>query len=126
MRSAAAVLAGIIVLVLLSFLIERTAGAALMQALALEKADVAMRLFVVTQTLGCMVAAGYICAWIAPRAKTKHAVIMGFIQLMLTIYAMVALPSYGPLWISVVGVVLLVPAAWLGGWLRERKLKVVA
>ena len=119
MRSAAAVLAGIIVLVLLSFLIERTVGAALMQALGLEKADVPMRLFVVIQTLGCMVAAGYVCAWIAPRAKTKHAVVMGVIQLLLTIYAMVALPSYGPLWISVVGVILLVPAAWLGGWWCE-------
>jgi hypothetical protein len=121
MRSAAAVLAGIIVLILLSFLIERTVGTALMQALDLEKADVAMRLFVVLQTLGCMVAAGYVCAWIAPRAKAKHAIVMGVIQLLLTVYAMVALPSYGPLWITVVGIVLLVPAAWLGGWLRERR-----
>lgn len=126
MRSVAAAIAGIIVLVLLSFLIERAVGAALMQGFALDKADVPMRLFVVTQTLGCMVAAGYVSAWIAPRAKVKHAVVMGVIQLLLTLYAMAALPSYGPIWISMVGVVLLVPAAWLGGWLRERQRKKVA
>jgi hypothetical protein len=119
MRSAAAVLAGLVVLIFLSFLVERTAGAAFMRALALEKEAVPMRLFVVIQTLVCMVAAGYVCALIAPRARAKHAVVMGLIQLLLTIYVMTALPSYGPLWISMLGTLLLVPAAWLGGWLYE-------
>jgi hypothetical protein len=120
-RSAAAVIGGLIVLILLSFLIERTVGTALMQALGLGKEAVAVRLFVVSQTLLCMVAAGYVCARVSRRAGTKHAVVMGCIQLALTLYVMVALPGYGPIWISLVGVVLLVPAAWLGGWLGERK-----
>jgi MFS family permease len=121
MRGAAAVIAGLIVLTLLSFLIERTVGTALMQALGLTKEAVPVRLFVVAQTLLCMVAAGYVCARLARRAGTKHAVVMGCIQFALTLYVMVALPGYGSIWISLIGVLLLVPAAWLGAWLRERK-----
>lgn len=68
----------------------------------------------------CMVAGGYAAAWIAPRARVAHAVIVGTIQTGLTLAAFLTLrDNVTPTWLWVSGILLTVPAAWLGGRLRE-------
>lgn len=67
----------------------------------------------------CMVAGGYAAAWIAPRARVAHAVIVGTIQTGFTLAAFLTLRGDTPTWLWVAGMVLTVPAAWTGGRLRD-------
>lgn len=67
-----------------------------------------------------MIAGGYVAAWIAPGARVAHAVIVGTIQSGLTLAAFLTLRDTAtPTWLWIVGMVLTVPAAWVGGRLRE-------
>lgn len=67
-----------------------------------------------------MIAGGYVAAWLAPGARVAHAVIVGTIQTGLTLAAFLTLRNTAtPTWLWVVGMVLTVPSAWLGGRLRE-------
>ena len=68
----------------------------------------------------CMLAGGYVAAWIAPRARVAHAVIVGTIQTGFTLAAFLTLNDQStPTWLWVSGMVLTVPAAWLGGRVRD-------
>jgi hypothetical protein len=63
-----------------------------------------------------MIAGGYVAAWIAPGARVAHAVIVGTIQTGLTLAAFLTLRNTTtPTWLWVVGMVVTVPSAWLGG-----------
>jgi hypothetical protein len=66
-----------------------------------------------------MIAGGYVAAWIAPRARVAHAVIVGTIQTGFTLAAFLTLKGDTPAWLWVSGMVLTVPAAWLGGRLKS-------
>ena len=67
-----------------------------------------------------MIAGGYVAAWLAPSARVAHAVIVGTIQTGLTLAAFLTLRNTAtPTWLWVLGMVLTVPSAWLGGRLRE-------
>ena len=57
---------------------------------------------------------GYITAWVAVRAPVRHAIIMGVIQALLVIPAMIAFPQEAPLWRWLLGMALIVPASWCG------------
>ncbi len=127
-RSALAVLAGIVVLTLTSFAIESAADPALMRMFphALPNAsalshNVPARLFMFAYTMLCVAIGGYVTAWLARRAAIQHAVVMGAIEVALTILAMFKLSHMAPLWSWIVGMVLIVPAAWVGGVLRVKQ-----
>jgi hypothetical protein len=77
-------------------------------------------------TFLCVVAGGYVTAWIAGRMPVLHAVIMGIIQLALTIYAMKAVVVHAPARNWIIGMITVVPAAWLGGLLRARQTRSLA
>jgi hypothetical protein len=67
----------------------------------------------------CMIAGGYAAAWLAPRARIAHAVIVATIQAGLTLAAFLTLNDQTtPTWLWLAGIVVTVPAAWLGGRLR--------
>ena len=67
----------------------------------------------------CMVAGGYVAAWLAPRARVAHAVIVATIQAGLTLAAFLTLNDQTtPTWLWLAGIVVTVPAAWLGGRLK--------
>lgn len=69
-----------------------------------------------------MIAGGYVAAWLAPGARVAHAVIVGTIQTGLTLAAFLTLRNTTtPTWLWVVGMVITVPSAWLGGRLREAR-----
>ncbi|HLG59631.1 MAG TPA: hypothetical protein VI485_30110 [Vicinamibacterales bacterium] len=47
---------------------------------------------------------------------------MGAIQMAMTIWAMVAIRDADqPLWFWIAGIVVMVPAAWYGGWHRGKR-----
>jgi O-antigen/teichoic acid export membrane protein len=112
-RSALAILAGILVLTVTSFAIEAATNPATIQ-------NVAARIFMLAYTMLCVAAGGYVTAWLARGSEVRHAVIMGVIEAVFTVAAMLALPGHAPLWSWIAGIVLVVPAAWFGGWIRAK------
>ncbi len=131
-RSILAVLAGIVVLTIVSFGIEAVAGPLLMRLFptalpdaAALSANFAARLFMLAYTLFSIAVAGYFTAWIASHAKVLHAAIMGAIEVALTVYVMVAAPfpevHPAPRWWWIAGLILMIPAAALGGAIRAKQ-----
>ena len=128
MRSIAAVLAGLIVLTVTSFAIEwavdplllRLFPRALPNASALES-NLWAALFMYFYTALCVAAGGYVTAWVARRGPVGHAVVMGLVELGLTVWAMKAVVVHAPLRNWIVGIVTVVPAAWCGGLLRAKQ-----
>jgi hypothetical protein len=121
-RSALAVLAGLVVITVASFATEAVANPLLMRmfpdALPNEAAlsrNVPAWLFMLAYTLLCVVGGGYVTARLAGRFPARHALILGIVQSALMIPAMFAFPDQAPLSRWIVGMVLVVPAAWCGG-----------
>lgn len=68
----------------------------------------------------CMIAGGYVAAWLAPRARVAHAILVGAIQAGFTLAAFLTLNDQTtPTWLWIGGIVATVPAAWIGGRLRK-------
>jgi hypothetical protein len=121
-RSVLAVVAGIAVLTIASFAIEAAADSLLLhlfpQSLPNQAAlaqNLYANLLLYLYTALCVLAGGYVTAWIARRAPVWHAVAMGVIEAGLTFYAMRAFPHQAPLRNWIVGMVTVIPVAWLGG-----------
>jgi hypothetical protein len=132
LRSILAVLAGILVLTIVSFAIEAVAGPLLMRMFPTALPDAAAlsanfpaRLFMLAYTLFSIGVAGYFTAWIASRARILHAVIMGAVEVALTAYVMIASPfpevHPAPRWWWVAGLILMIPAAALGAAIRQKQ-----
>jgi hypothetical protein len=62
-----------------------------------------------------MVAAGFVTARLAGSSHVVHATVMGAIQAIVTLWAMLSVRNDEPLWFWLTGIVLMIPAAWLGG-----------
>ncbi|HKV04244.1 MAG TPA: hypothetical protein VJO53_03935 [Candidatus Acidoferrales bacterium] len=127
-RSVLAVLVGIAVLTITSFAIEAAADPLLMRMFpnalpnsAALSHNLPARLFMMAYTMICVAAGGYVTAWIARRSQVRHAVIMGAVQVVLTVWAMFTLPHQAPLWGWITGMALTVPAAWIGGVIRAKQ-----
>jgi hypothetical protein len=129
-RSILAIVAGIITLTITSFALESTANSvmrwifpdAFPDQAALDQ-NLPARLFMFVYTTLCIAAGGYVTAWVARRSEARHAVIMGLVQVALTIMAMMQVYDRAPLWSWVAGMALMTPAAWAGGSLRAKKVK---
>jgi len=125
LRSILAVLAGLAVITAASFGIEAVADPLLMNMLALpDKAALthnsAVSLFTMAYTLLCVVGGGYVTAKLARRLPVRHALILGLLQAALMVPAMMSFADPGPLWRWVLGMVLVIPAAWAGGAIYAR------
>jgi hypothetical protein len=71
--------------------------------------------------IGSMALAGYVVACIARTRHVAHAVVMGAIQTLFTIGALIGNGAGDtPLWLWLAGIVTGVPAAWVGATVRAR------
>jgi hypothetical protein len=129
-RSVLSVLAGIVVLTVTSFAIEAAVDPLLVRMFPNALPDHAAithnlpaSLFMFAYTSLCVVAGGYVTGWLARRHPAQHAVVMGAIQMLLTIWAMISLPDVAPLRNWIVSIFLAIPTAWLGGFLRAKQLE---
>lgn len=127
-RSLVAVVSGIAALTVASFAIEAMADPLLMrmfpQALPTREAleqNVWASLFMYAYTALCVAFGGYVTAWIAKRAPVRDALIMGVIQVGLTVMAMFSVREHAPLRNWIFALAMTVPCAWGGGALRWRK-----
>lgn len=67
-----------------------------------------------------MVGGGYVAARIAARAKVAHAVVMGSIQTLFTLVAMLTVANTTPAWLWIAGIVSTVPTALIGGTIARQ------
>ena len=113
LRSVAAVIAGIATLTVTSFAIEAVTRP--------QQETAASTVFMFAYTGLCVAAGGYVTAWAARCAKVRHALIMGGMQTALVIPAMMAFPDEAPLWRWLLGMIVIVPAAWCGAKTRGKQ-----
>lgn len=131
-RSVLAVIAGLIMLTIVSFAIEAAADPLLIHLFPHALPDAAAlagnfpaRLFMLAYTTVSIAVGGYVTAWIARRAQFAHAAIMGVIEVAFTLYVMIAAPfseaRHAPRWGWIAAVILMIPAACLGAAIRAKQ-----
>jgi hypothetical protein len=64
----------------------------------------------------------YVTARLAPSRPMRHALILGFLGLVLNIAMVGALWGTMPAWYNILNLLLVMPYAWIGGRIRERQL----
>jgi len=69
------------------------------------------------------IAGCYLAARLAPERPMLHAMILGVLGLVFNVVGTIGQWATAPVWYHVTSLVLVLPYAWLGGWLRERELQ---
>jgi hypothetical protein len=64
----------------------------------------------------------YLAARLAPDRPMRHALVLGGLGLAFSVAGTAAAWATAPVWYHLVSLLLVMPYAWLGGWLRERQL----
>ncbi len=124
-RSIAAVVAGFVAVVVLANGSDMIlAAAAGLQPFAEEQEDGGLPWWVLAVVFVyrpfVTVVGGYLTAWLAPSRPLRHAVVLGVLGVLLSIYGAVSSWGLTPAWFTVALVVLVLPGTALGGWLRAR------
>ena len=115
-RSILAVLAGLVVIIVTSFGIEAAANPLLLKMFpATAHFNLPVWLITFAYSLDCVGFGGYVAARIARRYPVRHAISLGILQSALTVPAMLAFPDKAPLWGWILSMIVVIPAAWLGG-----------
>jgi hypothetical protein len=129
-RSALAILAGIVTLTITSFPIEAAADPLMMRLFphalpnrAAISHNLPAALFLFAYTAFCVAVGGYVTAWLARRSPVPHSLLMGAVQVALTILAMLSpsLRNEAPLRNWIATLLFTIPAAWCGGALRAKQ-----
>ena len=131
-RSILAVLAGIVALTAASFAIEAVADPVMMHMFpnalpnrAALESNLPASIFLFFYTSLCVVLGAYVAAWIAGRAPVLHALIMGAVEIALTLMAMAHFTDL-PRRNFIVSLILALPVAWIGGALRAKRTSALA
>jgi len=132
-RSLLAILAGLATLTVASFAIEALTDPLLMHLFPRTLPDAAAlshslpaNLVMFAYTFAAIVLGGYVTAWIATSAKVHHAVVMGVIEAVFTVWLLSTRFHQAPLLALTKGVIVCIPSAWLGGVLRARRVPRIA
>jgi hypothetical protein len=123
-RSILAVVAGFVLIAVLSFGTDAAVRAAWPGAVdAAGRTDDVRILLLTIAYVGVYATAGcYLAAALAPDRPMRHALILGALGLAFTTMGTAAGWGTAPAWYHVVSLLLVLPYAWLGGRLRERDL----
>ncbi len=121
-RSAAAVTMGFAFIVLLSFGADSLVHRAFPGAFDFDGrvTNPAITLLVLAYVAVFAVAGCYLTARLAPERPMRHALILGALGLVLTIPGTLLTWRIAPAWYHVFSLIMVMPYAWLGGWLGER------
>ena len=72
------------------------------------------------------ITASYLIGWLAPNRPVRHAMVGGVVGFLVSIAGTVATwnagPAYEAHWYPIALIVLALPSAWLGGFMRERQI----
>ena len=122
-RSIVAVVVGFVLIAVLAFGTDALVGMALPGAFdaAGRTNDVAILLLTLAYVGVYAVVGCYVTARLAPSRPMRHALVLGALGLVFNVVGTMAAWDTAPAWYHVVALALVMPYAWLGGWLRERQ-----
>lgn len=120
-RSIGAVIAGLLVIVVLSTAADAVLHAAgiyppVPQRMADELFLLATAYRIVFGVVGC-----YVTARLAPGRPMRHALVLGGIGTVLSTAGAIAFWEYGPAWYSIAIIAISIPCAWAGARLHEAR-----
>lgn len=123
-RSIAAVVIGFVLIMVLAFGTDAAVRAALPGSFNPAGATSDRGLLVASLVYVTLyaVAGCYLTARLAPRRPMAHALVLGVLGLLFNVGGTIAMWNMAPAWYHLTALVLVMPSAWLGGWLREREL----
>lgn len=126
-RSVLAILAGVATLTAISFGIEAIADPLLMRwfpaslpTRAALSHSIPVVLFGLVYGALSIAAGGYVAARVARRAPILHAALLGGVQTLLTVWAIIAIGNHAPMVNWVVTLIITFPSSLLGGWVFAR------
>jgi hypothetical protein len=125
LRSIAAIAAGFLFIFVLSFGADAALRAAMPSAFSPSgRVDsIPVLLLIQAYVLVFAVSGCYLTARLAPNRPLRHALILGLLGLAFNIVGRAIMWDTAPAWDHVMGIALVMPAAWLGGRLRELQLE---
>jgi hypothetical protein len=124
LRSIVAIVVGFLFIGALAFGTDALVRAAFPAAFdaAGRTGSVPLLLFTIAYVGVFAVAGCYLAARLAPDRPMRHALILGVLGLVFNAMGTVAMWNTAPAWFHVASLALVMPFAWIGGWLRERQL----
>jgi hypothetical protein len=126
-RSFAAVIAGIVVVLVLTLVTDLALHAAGVFPPPGQAATDGPLMLATLYRVGYGILGGYVTARLAPARPMLHAMIGGALGFVVSMVGAVATwnkgAEYGPHWYPLALIVTALPCAWLGGWFRERQLQ---
>lgn len=123
LRSIAAVVAGFLSIMVLSLGADRVVRAVHPTAFDATGGTAAVPLLVLSVVyVGVFAIAGcWLTARLAPHHPMRHALILGALGLAFSLVGTTIAWDRAPVWYHVLQLALVMPYAWLGGWLGERR-----
>lgn len=125
LRSTGAVLAGFLSIVILSLATDQVLHVLnVYPPWGQPMHDTGLNLLALSYRIVYGILGSYIAARLAPHAPMRHALILGFIGLVLSTagaIAAISMADLGPIWYPISLVLTAVPCAWLGGVLYRGK-----
>ena len=118
LRSIAAVLVGYTIFAVSGYAIFRLSG----QAPHAEATTWFKLLTVVSGVLFALLG-GYVAGWLAGRRPLAHAIAVALLLSLGAAVSLAATVNHGSIWTQVCALAVMAPAAVLGGWLREHRLR---
>ena len=124
MRSILSIIAGFILICVLAFgsdVLVRLAMPGAFKAPGITE-SVPLLLLTLAYVFVFAVVGCYLTARLAPHSPMKHALILGLLGLVFNIIGTTLMWNTAPVWYHITALLMVMPAAWLGGRLREAQL----
>ena len=118
LKSIGAILAGLIAIFTLSILSDQLLEKNGWMKIPFDDNPFSLQLLVTFYRIIYNIAGSYITAALAPGRPMRHAMILGYIGLALSILGAIAMWDKGPAWYNLSFIFMALPCAWLGGKLK--------
>ena len=124
-RSIAAVLAGFVLIAVLSLAADGVLRAAAPGVFGPngEVSDTGVLLLTMVYVAAFAIGGCYLAARMAPGRPMLHALALGALGLAFSLATVVAIWELTPPWYNIASLLLVMPYAWIGGRIRERELE---
>jgi hypothetical protein len=118
-----AVLAGLILIIVLSIGTDTVLEKTIWPGLAQAQASMAVWIFVTAYRAAYSIAGCWLAARLAPDHPMTHALALGFIGVLFSSLGAIVMWGVGPNWYPIALIVISLPCAWIGGRLAQRRRK---
>jgi len=115
LRSVLAVVAGFLLIVVLSVGVDTILEQTVLPGLAHAQGTTLVWVFVTLYRALISVAGCFFAAWLAPSRPMAHAIALGIVGVVVSTLGLLVMWGTGPLWYPVALVLIALPCAWIGG-----------